>query len=247
MSRSVIAIDGPSYVGKSTISRCLAELMGYTYVNTGHMYRAVAKLSLEEGIPVSNREALAHLAEALEIQFETRPGACRTWINGKDWTRALDDYDVVLLASQVARLPDVRAVLTEKQRRYTQDQRIVMEGRDIGSVVFPDATWKFFVTASLDVRARRMYKMMDEASRQSCPDYRELIPKVQELDEADVNRETAPLRKAEDAIVYDNSDSPSEMEDALILQYHITHAAEILKNARILEAKWMEIPDGKHS
>lgn len=247
MKSSVIAIDGPAYVGKSSISKCLAQLMGYTYVNTGHMYRAVAKIALEQDVNPESESSVAWLADKTDIRFQAGPRGFRTVVNGSDWSQELDAYEVVLAASKVAKLGRVRQILTEKQRAFTREEFIVMEGRDIGSVVFPDAAWKFYVTASVEVRAKRMYKMMDAVTRSRIADYRILMPKVQALDDADMNREVAPLRQADDAVVYDNSDSPSEMQDALILQYYIRHGDEMIRNVNLLKGKCMEVASGNHS
>lgn len=246
MKSSVIAIDGPAYVGKSSISKCLARLMGHTYVNTGHMYRAVSKVALERRVNPASVEPLVRIAQDMVIGFETGENGFRTIVDGADWSQTLDAYEIVLMASKIARLSEVRKVLTEKQRAYTRERFIVMEGRDVGSVVFPEAAWKFFVTASLEVRAIRMHKMMDEASRRLVTDFRSLIPKVKALDDADMNREAAPLKQADDAVVYDNSDSPSEMQDALILQYYIRHSDEMIRNVNLLKRKCMEVACGNH-
>ncbi len=233
----VVAIDGPSYVGKSTISRELADRMGYLYVNTGHMYRAIGRIAMEKGISPKSAREIVELARTTDFKFVSGKGFCGTVVNGKDWTRELDHQDIVFFASQISVIADLRDILTAKQREFSQEHPIVMEGRDIGTVVFPDAMWKFYVTASVDVRARRMFKMMTEAEKKQCPDYRALMPKIEKLDEIDRNREIAPLRVAPDAVVYDNSDSPTEVQDAIILQYYMTHQEEIIRNEPILKDK----------
>jgi len=217
MKTSVIAIDGPSYVGKSSISRALAELTGFIFINTGHMYRAVAHRCLVEGVLAENEADVLRLARGMKIEFKKNGRDCLTVVDGRDMTDGLNAPEVVLTASRIAKLPALRDVLTAQQRGYARQQTIIMEGRDIGSEVFPDAEWKFFVTASLEIRAYRMWKMMDEKERQAMPDSRVLIPKIQELDENDMKRKIAPLKKAEDAIVYDNTDSPTAMQDARVL------------------------------
>ncbi|HTL48790.1 MAG TPA: (d)CMP kinase [Verrucomicrobiae bacterium] len=234
MSTNVIAIDGPSYVGKSSVAQALARLQGYTFVNTGHMYRSVAKLCMDNRVAPEAREDVVRAARAAKIRFESGTATFRTYVNGEDWTEKLDHDSIVLFASKIAVIPELRDHLTQLQRSYAREQTIVMEGRDIGSVVFPDAVWKFYITASADVRARRMFKMMTDAEKKAAGDYKKLLPKIDELDEADRSRKIAPLRRAEDAIVYDNSDSPEAMQDALILQYYITHGAEVVENAALL-------------
>ena len=224
MKQNVIALDGLSYVGKSTIAQSLAKLTGYSYINTGHMYRAVAKLALERGIPAGNVEVLSAMTRGMEIHFENSPVQPRTIVNGQDWTTAMDDDRTVRFAPQIAALPAIRDILTEQQRTMAQKTTIIMEGRDIGTVVFPQAKWKFFVSASFEIRARRMYKRLppELKAKISLTDPA-FLDKLRLLDESDLNRPVAPLRKAEDAIEYDNSTSPTEMEDALILYYCLHH------------------------
>lgn len=237
MTSKVVAIDGTSYVGKSTIAKCLAALTGYAYVNTGHMFRSVAKMCLDQRIILENVEDVLRRAEGMEFAFRKEGDRYLTLVNGENWTDRLDDYEVVLAASKVATIGKLRDILLEKQRQYARKETIVMEGRDIGTVVFPDAAWKFFVTASAEVRAKRMLKLMPAEQKAKVADFRELISKVQALDDSDMKRSVAPLRVAPDAIVYDNSDSPSEMQDALILQYYMTHGPEIIKNTKVLREK----------
>lgn len=235
---NVIAIDGPSYVGKSTVARSLAAQLGYDFINTGHMFRAVARECVLKNVSVDTENKVVELADQLDIQFESsEKGSSRTLINGEDLTEGLERHDIMLLAAKVAQIGGVRNILTGKQRSYADKKTIVMEGRDIGSLVFPDAKWKFFITASMEIRAKRMYKIMDKNEKKNCSDYRTLIPKLEEIDEADRNRKISPLRIAEDAIVYDNSDSPDEHQDSLILKYYITHKDEIIRNTEILEIK----------
>jgi CMP/dCMP kinase len=233
----VVAIDGPSYVGKSTISRELADRMGYLYVNTGHMYRAIGRIARERGIDPKDAEAIVAIAKTTDFKFVSGKGFCGTVVNGKDWTRELDHQDIVFFASQISGIRELRDILTAKQRDFSQEHPIVMEGRDIGTVVFPDAMWKFYITASVDIRAWRMYKIMTEDEKRQCSDYRTLTPKIERLDEIDRNREIAPLKLADDAVIYDNSTSPTEVQDAIILQYYMTHHGEILRNAGLLKER----------
>jgi len=221
MSARVIAIDGPAYVGKSSISKALAELTGFTFINTGHMYRAVAKNCLDRGVSTEDESSVVAIAQEIRIDFKRAGADTLTWVDGEDMTHALNAPEIVLYASRIAKMPVLREILTSLQRGYAQRQTIIMEGRDIGSQVFPDAEWKFFITASLEVRARRMLKMMDPETRKKYSDARQLIPKIRELDKNDTEREIAPLRQAEDAIVYDNSDSPTAAQDAEVLNGHM--------------------------
>ncbi len=207
MSAKVIAIDGPAYVGKSQIAQAVARDLKYEFINTGHMYRAIARISLEETIAADDEESLMELP--CEIYFEKG----RTIVNGNDWTQGLDKVEIVETAGKVAKLPRVREKLTALQREYAKKQWIVMEGRDIGTVVFPDAEWKFFVTASEEIRARRVLKMLTPEEKGTI-DFAAALEKIRQIDSADKNRKIAPLRQAADAYVYDNTDSPSAQEDA---------------------------------
>ncbi len=233
----VVAIDGPSYVGKSTISRELADRMGFLYVNTGHMYRAIGRIAIENKIDPKDETAIVKIAKTTDFKFFSGKGFCGTVVNGKDWTRELDHQDIVFFASRISVIRELRDILTAKQREFSQEHPIVMEGRDIGTIVFPDAMWKFYITASVEIRAWRMFKIMTEEEKKKCPDYHVLIPKIEKLDEIDRNREIAPLKLAADAVIYDNSDSPTEVQDAIILQYYMNHRDEICRNSALLKNK----------
>jgi CMP/dCMP kinase len=166
-------------------------------------------------------------------------------VNGADWTDQLAAPDLVSAASRVASIPEVRDILTGKQREYAQTQTLIMEGRDIGSVVFPDAFWKFFVTASEEIRAKRMFKTLSPEEKVKAGDWQKMLPRVQEIDHNDRNRKVAPLRMAEDAWVYDNSLSPSADEDAAVLHYYVTHRDEILRNNALVQGRNV-IPGALH-
>jgi CMP/dCMP kinase len=223
--QEVIAIDGVSYVGKSQIAKALSRLLGFSYVNTGHMYRALAKLALKDGVGADNKDLLLKILNKTSIEFSVRDEEWRTIVNNDDWTDALDHSEIVIFSSKIAAIPEIRWILTEKQRHYALKQTIIMEGRDIGSVVFPNARWKFFITATAEVRAKRMQKMMRNEINMGFSST-QLIEKVKGIDEADRNRKIAPLIEGRDALIYDNSESPSAEEDALILRYHINHCDE---------------------
>lgn len=248
MNANVVAIDGPSYVGKSEIAKALAGLIGFTSLNTGHMYRAIAKWVLDHQIPLENPDDLVTAAKGLQFSFKATPEGSRTVVNQEDWTDELNRLEIVQLASKVAQIPKIREILNAYQRRYALNASVVVEGRDIGSVIFPDAKWKFFITASVEARARRLYKMMGEEERKIYPTEDSRILRIRALDDARRKRTVAPLKMAEDAILYDNSDSPSAAQDALILQYYIRHSKEIRRNAVLLESKESshKVFHGKH-
>lgn len=214
MTARVIAIDGPAYVGKSQIAQKVAKELGFEFINTGHMYRSVARLAMDRKISFEDEMAIS--STPFEIYFENFRTKVQTNPSkpAEDWTEALDCVEIVEGASKVAKLLKVRKRLTEMQRNYVKrGQNIVMEGRDIGTVVFPDAEWKFFITASEEVRAQRLLKMTSSKEREKI-DFLAAIEKIRQIDTADKNRSVAPLRQAEDAILYDNSDSPSAGKDA---------------------------------
>jgi cytidylate kinase len=238
MSSNVIAIDGPCYVGKSTIALALARLTGYTYINTGHMYRAVAREALQQGISLTNTEVIISLAESISICFEQQGDSCRTIVNSEDLTDSLNSLQIASGAAQIAPYTGLRRVLTDMQRSYAAGKPVIFEGRDIGSVVFVDAVWKFFITASVEVRAKRMKKILMKTQNESLPDMTTLMATIDERDERDQKREIAPLKMANDAILYDNSDSPSAAQDALILQYYMNHVSEIVRNTPFLKNKF---------
>ena len=252
MQENVIAIDGYSYVGKSTIARSLARRTGFTYINTGHMYRAVAKRVLDDRIPLEDKKNLLAMVENTTFEFRNAGKECRTIVNGLDWTTALDGDATIRQTPPIAAMLEVRDILTQRQREFASRQTIIMEGRDIGTIVFPKAQWKFFVTAGFEVRTMRIYKSLspEEKKKVSANDAK-FVERLKYLDQTDLNRTVAPLRKALDAIEYDNSGSPSEEEDAIILHYCmvglepnvsklVRYSQEFLQNAQ------RELAHGKH-
>lgn len=247
MTQEVIAIDGVSYVGKSSIAKALSQLIGFPYINTGHMYRALAKLALESSVCANDKSSLLKILEKTSIKFSASEGEWRTIVNGKDWTDILDNSEIVLFSSKIATIPKIRQILTEIQRNYAQKQTIIMEGRDIGSVVFPNAHWKFFITASVEVRAKRMMKMMQN-EKNAVLDYTSLIQKVKQIDESDKTRKIAPLIEAPDAFIYDNGESPSAEQDALILKYYMDHCDQSVRDGNQIKFNYQEVmaQRGKH-
>ena len=210
---SIIAIDGPAASGKSTIGLRLATALGYIFFDTGVMYRAVTWLALEHGIPVRDEVAVTSLAE--ETQIDVAPAsksdgrACDVLVDGRDITWETRSRKVDENVSIVAAYPGVRRALSRQQRRIGQRGKIVMVGRDIGTVVLPDADLKIYLDATAEERARRRY---DEIiARGGNPDYSAILKRVMERDRIDSTRDVAPLRAAEDAVVLD-SDKLTEDE-----------------------------------
>lgn len=202
-----IAIDGPAAGGKGTVALQLAEALGYLYVDTGAMYRAVALWALRKGIDLDDEENLGKVAQEVEVQFvrEEEDGRVhyRVLVNGEDVTTAIRQPEVERGSSLVARFPSVRQVLVEKQRALAANGGVVMEGRDITTVVLPDAEVKLFVTASRAERARRRYEQHRQQGR--AVDLAALEADLAERDYRDSHRQVAPLRIPKDAIVIDTT------------------------------------------
>ncbi len=195
----IIAIDGPAGSGKSTVARLVAQAAGLQFVNSGSLYRAVALRALRHGVPATDRAHLITLADTLAIRFTTdADGTVRTWLDGEDVTNALRDPEVEQLASKIAVIPEVRAHLVRILQAYGRDGGIVMEGRDIQTVVFPDAEVKVFLTASAEERARRRWEEL--RARGEAISYDTVLTEVKTRDARDSQRATAPLRAAPDAI-----------------------------------------------
>ena len=203
-----IAIDGPAGAGKSTIARLLAKRKGYVYVDTGAMYRALALYFLEQGIRPEDREAVVDACRKAEVAISYENGVQQIYLNGRNVTSQIREEAVGNMASVTSAIPEVRARLLDLQRQLAKEQDVVMDGRDIGTYVLPEAQVKVYLTASVETRADRRYKELTEKGV-SC-DYEEIARDIQERDERDMNREVAPLRQAEGAVLVDSSDMTIE-------------------------------------
>ena len=223
MKKIVIAIDGYSSCGKSTMAKNLARQLGYVYVDTGAMYRAVTLYALRHQLFDADGEAdAASLQQAMSdirisFQFNAQTGKPDTYLNDELVEQEIRTMQVSEKVSKIAALPFVRTALVALQQRMGGDKGIVMDGRDIGTVVFPHAELKIFVTASAEVRAQRRY---DELQQKGMPArYDDILKNVQERDYIDSHREVSPLRKADDAIELDNSNlTIDEQQQWLLLQ-----------------------------
>lgn len=202
--RIVIAIDGPAGAGKSTIAKQTAKELDYTYVDTGAMYRTVGLLAREQGVALDDADALKTLIAGLEFAFHWEGEALHTVVNGRDVSGLIRTPEAAMAASTVSKVPAVRAGLVERQRALAADGGVVMEGRDIGTVVFPDAELKVFLTASARVRGERRWKQMKTRGDDSLS-LDEVIAEIERRDHQDSTREIAPLRPAEDSVVLDTS------------------------------------------
>lgn len=200
----VIAIDGPSGAGKSTIARLLAKRVGYLQIDTGAMYRAVAVLISRAGLDPADENAIKRFCASLEVRLETNAGIQKVIANGQDVTGQIRTPEVSRVTSRISALKPVRDALLLAQREMGRSGGVVLEGRDIGTVVFPDADLKFFLFASPEVRGKRRFEEL--AAKGERITLQETIAAVIHRDEQDSQRDLAPLRQAEDAIPIDSSD-----------------------------------------
>ena len=237
MKKIIIAIDGHSSCGKSTMAKQLAKEIGYVYVDTGAMYRAVTLYAMRNGMYPDagiQEEALKAAIDAGKIlitfKFNAETGRPDTYLNGEKVEDEIRQMEVSNRVSPIAALPFVRALLTEQQQAMGKEKGIVMDGRDIGTAVFPQAEMKVFVTASAKVRAERRYKeLLEKAKTQeelAALNFDEVLKNVEERDYIDSHREVAPLRQSEDALVLDNSNMTREEQSAWLLEKYKEIVAE---------------------
>ena len=218
MQERSIAIDGPAGAGKSTLARALARELGYLYVDTGAIYRTVALRAREAGADPSDPEQVAPLLEDLDLRMDYGgDGVQRMYLSGRDVTETIRENKISALASQVAALPAVREFLLDFQRKQAREHNVVMDGRDIGTVVLPRAGVKIFLTAAPEARARR--RTAELLQRGQDADFDEILREIRQRDEQDENRPVAPLRQAEDAALLDttNLDLKGSLEALLTL------------------------------
>ncbi len=199
MGKFHIAIDGPAGSGKTTVSKLLAKRLGYDYLDTGAMYRAVALFLHERGIPPEDEGRINEVLKSVRMEY--RDG--ELFLNGKKVGDEIRTAEAGVLASNYAKVPIVRKHLTRLQREIADERRIIVEGRDIGTVVLPDAELKVFLTASVEERARRRWKELREKGEDVS--YEEILEQLKKRDEQDSKRNVAPLKPAEDAVVIDTT------------------------------------------
>ncbi len=195
----IVAIDGPAGAGKSTVAKELAKALNYTYIDSGAMYRAITLKIIKNNVDINNITDVLDLLKTTDISFKGR----KMLIDNKDVTKEIRSSKVDRLVSKVSTIPEVRQILIANQRKISIDKDIVMDGRDIGTVVFPDATVKIFLTASVEERAkRRTEENLDKGITNS---YEEVLSEIINRDSTDSHRDISPLRQAEDAILIDTT------------------------------------------
>lgn len=208
-----IAIDGPAGAGKSTIARMVSAEMGYIYVDTGAMYRAVALYITENNI---SDEDIESVMKSVEVSLGFADGIQRVYLGDRDVSDLIRTPEISMAASRTSAIPAVRARLFDLQQKLARENNIIMDGRDIGTVVLPNADVKIFLTASAEERARRRCKEL--AEKTDCPSYEEVLKDINERDYQDMHRKTAPLRQADDAVLVDTTELTLEQSAAKIAE-----------------------------
>lgn len=211
-----IAIDGPAGAGKSTVAKVLAKELNCVYLDTGAMYRAMTWLTRENGVAYEDTQGVIGLLEGLELIFQEEDGVQHLYCNGTDVTEVIRTPEISANVSVISMIPEVRAAMVVQQRDLASRFDVVMDGRDIGTTVLPNANYKFFLTASLEERARRRYLEL-QAKGTSDKTLEEIMEDVARRDDLDSHREISPLRQAEDAEVVDTSN----MNQEEVIQYLI--------------------------
>jgi len=201
--RGIITIDGPAGSGKSTLSRLLAKKINFLYLDTGAMYRAVALAANRKGVSLGNGERLGDLCRSLDLYFETGEDTPRLFLNHEDISMAIRSPEIDIAASTASAVKEVREAMTDLQRKMARGVNIVAEGRDMGTVVFPGAQYKFFLTASADARAERRFK--ERLLRGESVSSALVSAELKKRDHQDETRALAPLKPAEDATIIDST------------------------------------------
>ena len=210
-----VAIDGPAGAGKSTIAKLVAKEKGFIYVDTGAMYRGLAVHFLDSGVDAENTEKIIEACKDVYVTICYENGMQQVYLNGKNITDRLRDEAVGNMASRSSAIPEVRAKLLDLQRNLARTQNVIMDGRDIGTCVLPDADVKVYLTASVETRAKRRYDELIQKGV-SC-DLKEIEKDIEQRDHRDMTRETAPLKQAEDAVLVDSSHMTiDEVVDAIV-------------------------------
>ena len=199
-----IAIDGPAGAGKSTVAKAVAKKLGFIYVDTGALYRSIGVNALRHSVATDDSAAVVALLPETNVELKYIDGNQRVFLNGEDVSEEIRLPEASMAASNVSAIPEVRAFLLDLQRDMAKKNNVVMDGRDIGTVILPDAQYKFFLTATAEVRAERRYKELQEKG--ITVDFNELLEEIKQRDYNDSHRATAPLKQADDAVYVDSSD-----------------------------------------
>jgi cytidylate kinase len=213
LAYKIIAIDGPAGAGKSTIAKMAADRLNYTYIDSGAMYRALTLKVLREGIELSNTHAIIEASRNVDIDFKDRS----IYLDGKNVDKEIREERINKNVSAVSAIPEVRRNLVELQRKISKGKNVIMDGRDVGTVIFPDAFIKFFVTASLEERAKRRYQEIINTGKTA--DLKDIMKQIETRDYIDSNREDSPLEMAEDAILIDTTGISIEEALEIVLKH----------------------------
>ncbi len=215
MNRFAVAIDGPNGAGKSSVAKELARRLGCVYIDTGAMYRAIGLHVMRSGAKSDDVEATIRLLPGAQVSLEHREDGQHIFLNGEDVSTAIRTPEASIYASNVSKVPEVRAALLDFQRKFAREMSVIMDGRDIGTVVLPDAEVKIFLTASVDARAKRRYDEL--IARGQDVKYEDVRSDLEWRDRNDSTREIAPLKPADDAVIVDTSELDFEQSVAEVL------------------------------
>lgn len=216
-----VAIDGPSGAGKSSLAKRLAADLGYVYVDTGAMYRTIGLYAVRQGADLHDAAAVAALLPQIRLDIRLVDGTQHVYLNGEDVSEAIRAEEIGMAASAVSAHPQVRAFLLQTQRGMADNQNVLMDGRDIGTVVLPNATVKIFLTASPEARAQRRCKELQEKGQSA--EYETVLADIRQRDYQDTHREVAPLKQAQDAILVDTSDIDFDQSFAVLKRTILEH------------------------
>lgn len=214
LKKIIIAIDGPAGSGKSTAAKNIAQKLGFTYLDTGAMYRAITFLALQKGI-ADDVNSVIEMARKISLKLKFEDGVTRVFVDGVEVTEEIRKPEVNSKVSDISKIPEVRAEMVKIQKRMGSEGNIIAEGRDVTTVVFPEADFKIFMTATLEERTRRRFKEFQEKNVNISID--EVKANLQMRDEIDSNRSVSPLKKADDALEFDNSNINIEEELNILL------------------------------
>lgn len=214
LKKIIIAIDGPAGSGKSTAAKNIAQKLGFTYLDTGAMYRAITFLALQKGI-ADDVNSVIEMARKISLKLKFEDGVTRVFVDGVEVTEEIRKPEVNSKVSDISKIPEVRAEMVKIQKRMGSEGNIIAEGRDVTTVVFPEADFKIFMTATLEERTRRRFKEFQEKNVNISID--EVKDNLQMRDEIDSNRSVSPLKKADDALEFDNSNINIEEELNILL------------------------------